>query len=101
MDLVGPGWLWNQITTRVLETALEAEMAKHLGYDKRAYAGRDGWDPDTGQKTALIDDSVGRRTFQGVAYYGRNGKLTAYHFAKSTAMGGHGISAEQSWATRL
>ncbi len=33
VDLVGPGGLLNQITKRVLETALEAEMAEHLGYD--------------------------------------------------------------------
>ncbi len=31
VDLVRPGGLLNQITKRVLETALEAEMSEHLG----------------------------------------------------------------------
>ena len=33
VELVGPGGLLNQPTKRVLESALEAEMAEHLGYD--------------------------------------------------------------------
>ena len=31
--LVGPDGLLSQLTKRVLETALEAEMSDHLGYD--------------------------------------------------------------------
>src|SRR5215218_490739 len=34
VELVGPGGLLNQLTKRVLETALEAEMSDHLGYHK-------------------------------------------------------------------
>ena len=34
IDLVGPDGLLNQLTKRVLEAALEEEMADHLGYDK-------------------------------------------------------------------
>jgi putative transposase len=41
VDLVGPGGLLNQLTKRVLETALEEEMAEHLGYDKHDPIGRD------------------------------------------------------------
>ena len=33
IDLVGPDGLLNQLTKRVLETALEEEMSEHLGYD--------------------------------------------------------------------
>jgi putative transposase len=33
VELVGPDGLLNQLTKRVLETALEEEMAEHLGYD--------------------------------------------------------------------
>jgi hypothetical protein len=34
IELVGPNGLLSQLTKRVLETALEAEMSDHLGYDK-------------------------------------------------------------------
>ena len=40
VELVGPGGLLNQLTKRVLETALEEEMAEHLGYDKHDPVGR-------------------------------------------------------------
>ena len=34
VELVGPNGLLNQLTKKVLETALDAEMTEHLGYDK-------------------------------------------------------------------
>ncbi len=34
VDLVGPDGVLNGLTKRVLETALEAEMTEHLGYEK-------------------------------------------------------------------
>jgi len=40
VELVGPGGLLNQLTKRVLESALEAEMSDHLGYDKHQRIGR-------------------------------------------------------------
>jgi transposase-like protein len=40
VDLVGPNGLLNQLTKNVLETASEAEMSEHLGYDKHEVAGR-------------------------------------------------------------
>lgn len=40
VELVGPNGLLNQITKNVLETALDAEMAEHLGYDKHDPVGR-------------------------------------------------------------
>ncbi len=36
IDLVGRGGLLTGLTKTVLETALNAEMAEHLGYDHRA-----------------------------------------------------------------
>ena len=39
VDLVGPNGLLNQLTRNVLETALEAKMTEHLGYDKHDPAG--------------------------------------------------------------
>ena len=40
VDLIGPDGLLNQLTKTVLETALEAEISEHLGYDKHDPAGR-------------------------------------------------------------
>ena len=42
VDLIGPDGLLNQLTKTVLESALDAEMTEHLGYDKHAAEGRDG-----------------------------------------------------------
>jgi hypothetical protein len=40
VQLTGPGGLLTGITQMVLETALETELADHLGYDKGDPAGR-------------------------------------------------------------
>jgi putative transposase len=42
VELVGQGGLLTRLTKSVLETALEAEMAEHLGYDKHDPMGRNG-----------------------------------------------------------
>ncbi len=34
IELVGPGGLLGQLTKNVLETALDAEMSEHLGYEE-------------------------------------------------------------------
>lgn len=47
VELVGPNGLLNQLTKNVLETALDAEMAEHLGYDKHDPAGRGSGTPAT------------------------------------------------------
>ena len=39
VELVGPNGLLNHLTKNVLETALDAEMAEHLGYDKHDFVG--------------------------------------------------------------
>jgi Transposase, Mutator family len=50
VDLVGPNGLLNQLTKSVLETALEAEMGEHLGYDKHEVAGRTGGNSRNGTR---------------------------------------------------
>ena len=59
VDLVGPGGLLNQITKRVLEAALEAEMSEHLGYDKHEYVGRDGGNSRNGVRTKTVLTEIG------------------------------------------
>lgn len=45
VEPVGPNGLLNQLTANVLETALEAEMEQHPGYEKHQVAGRNGGNP--------------------------------------------------------
>ena len=59
VDLVGPGGLFNELTKRVLETALEAEMSEHLGYDKHDYAGRDGGNSRNGVRAKTVLTEIG------------------------------------------
>jgi putative transposase len=49
IELVGPGGLLNQLTKNVLETALDAEMAEHLGYEKHDPAGHNSGTRATGR----------------------------------------------------
>jgi putative transposase len=57
VDLVGPGGVLTGLTTTVLETALDEELAEHLGYDKHDPGGRNGGNSRNGtrSKTVLID----------------------------------------------
>src|ERR1700754_3001155 len=48
VELVGPNRLLNQLTKNVLETALDAEMAEHLGDDKHDPVGRGSGNPAMG-----------------------------------------------------
>ncbi len=50
VELVGPGGLLSGLTKTVLETALEAEMTEHLGYERHDSTGRDG-----GTSSVLLD----------------------------------------------
>ena len=59
VDLVGPDGLLNQITKRVLEAALEAEMSEHLGYDKHEYIGRDGGNSRNGVRSKTVLTEIG------------------------------------------
>src|SRR5207342_3680879 len=63
IELVGPNGLLTQLTKRVLETALEAEMSEHLGYDKHDPVGRNcGNSPQRGAVEDGVDrDRPGRR----------------------------------------
>lgn len=62
VELVGPDGLLNQLTKNVLETALDAEMAEHLGYDKHDPAGRGSGNSRNGTraKTVLTEIRAGR-----------------------------------------
>ncbi len=53
IELVGPGGLLNELTKNVLETALDAEMAEHLGYEKHDRAGHNSGSSRNGTRAAL------------------------------------------------
>jgi transposase-like protein len=55
--LTGPDGLLKALTKTVIETALEEEMAEHLGYDKHDPIGRNGGNSRNGKraKTVLTD----------------------------------------------
>ena len=51
--------LLNQITKRVLEAALGAEMSEHLGYDKHEYIGHDGGNSRDGVRSKTVLTEIG------------------------------------------
>jgi transposase-like protein len=56
---VGPNGLLNQLTKNVLETALDAEMAEHLGYGKHDPAGRGSGNSRNGTRAKTVFTEIG------------------------------------------
>ncbi|GAA4479697.1 IS256 family transposase [Rhodococcus olei] len=59
IELVGPNGLLNQLTANVLETALEAEMDEHLGYEKHQVDGRGSGNSRNGRRTKTVLTEIG------------------------------------------
>jgi putative transposase len=59
VDLAGADGLLAQLTRRVLETALEAEMVEHLGYEVRQAEGRNGGNSRNGKRAKTVLTGVG------------------------------------------
>jgi len=59
VELIGAGGLLNQLTKRVLEAALEAEMTEHLGYDKHDPAGRGSGNSRNGVRPKTVLTEIG------------------------------------------
>ena len=59
IELVGPDGLLSQLTKRVLETALEAEMSEHLGYDKHDPSGRNSGNSRNGVRSKTVLTEIG------------------------------------------
>src|SRR4051794_3800962 len=58
VELVGPNGLLNQLTKNVLKTALDAEMAEHLGYDKHDPVGRGSGNSRNGATNSTFDPVI-------------------------------------------
>jgi transposase-like protein len=54
VELVGAGGLLTGLTKTVLETALEAEISEHLGYDRHDPAGRNGDNSRNGHRSKTV-----------------------------------------------
>ena len=59
LRLTGEGGLLAQLTTRVLEGALEGEMDAHLGYPRHDPAGRDGGNSRNGRRAKTVLTEAG------------------------------------------
>src|SRR6185437_12672095 len=59
VELIGPGGLLTGLTKSVLETALEAEMSEHLGYDKHDPMGRNGANSRNVTRTKTVFTEIG------------------------------------------
>ena len=59
IGLVGPDGLLSQLTKRVLESALEAEMSDHLGYDKHDPMGRNRGNSRNGVRSKTVLTEIG------------------------------------------
>ena len=59
IELVGLNGLLSQLTKRVLETALEAEMSEHLGYDKHDPVGRNHGNSRNGVRSKTVLTEIG------------------------------------------
>ena len=60
VELVGPNGLLNKLTKNVLETASDAEMSEHLGYDRHDPAGRFSGNSRDGIGTKMVLTENGR-----------------------------------------
>jgi hypothetical protein len=59
-DLTGPEGLLKMITKTVIESALDEEMAEHVGYDKHAVEGRNRGNSRNGRRTkTVLTDNAG------------------------------------------
>jgi putative transposase len=59
LDLVGDGGLLQQLTKRVLESALEGEITDHLGYDKHEVAAKTGANSRNGHRSKTVTTQIG------------------------------------------
>ncbi len=64
IELTGPNGLLTGLTRQVLQTALEVEMADHLGYDKHDPVGRNGLNSRNGSTPKTVRTEIGEVTVQ-------------------------------------
>jgi putative transposase len=60
LQLTGEGGLLQQLTKRVLESALEGEITDHVGYEKHDATGRNSGNSRNGTRAKTVLTDVGR-----------------------------------------
>ncbi|MFE9222917.1 transposase, partial [Streptomyces lavendulae] len=60
LQMTGEGGLLQQLTKRLLESALEGEVTGHLGYDRHDPAGENGGSSRNGKRSKTVVTGVGR-----------------------------------------
>jgi putative transposase len=65
IELVGLEGLLNQLTKNVLETALDAEMSEHLGYEKHDPDGRNSGNSRNGTRSKTVLTEIGPVEIEG------------------------------------
>ncbi|MEU8803137.1 transposase [Spirillospora sp. NPDC048819] len=63
LELTGEGGLLQQLTKRVLESALEGEITDHLGRDRHARTGDGGGNVRNGHRSKTVTTEPGRGRF--------------------------------------
>lgn len=64
LELTGEDGLLTALTKQILQSALNAEMAAHLGYDKHDPMGRDGGNSRNGYGVKTVTTDVGKVTIE-------------------------------------
>ena len=59
VELIGPNGLLTGLTKTVLETALDAELTEHLGYDKHDPMGRNRGNSRNGTRAKTVLTEIG------------------------------------------
>ena len=59
-DLIGENGLLKQLTKRLLERAMSAELTEHVGYEKHDAAGNNSGNSRNGKSAKTIKGSFGR-----------------------------------------
>jgi putative transposase len=59
VELMGPNGLLNQLTKNVLETALDAEMTAHVGYERHDSVGRGSGNSRNGTRSKTVLTEIG------------------------------------------
>lgn len=73
LQLTGEGGLLQQLTKRLLESALEGEITDHLGYDKHDPAGKNGGNSRNGTRAKTVLTDVGPVDILTSAFQGEVG----------------------------
>lgn len=74
--MTGEGGLLQQLTRRLLESALEGEMTDHLGYDRHDPSGKNGGNSRNGERSKTTRPVCAANETKPSRRYGTVSKIT-------------------------